>query len=129
MCNRCTEQGHNAVIGELSDGAFISMYLLAEEGEASACERKQVFRIEALGQRTVTHDLRTQHGDLFTLAFQGAAYRLGLVGQVAGWSDLRGRGTQVGVVNGRHRAEGTLYPGQQVVRRSGCARRGREGLT
>jgi len=121
VCHGCTEQGHDAVVGELSDGAFIAVYLLAEEGEAPARERKQVFRIEACGQRAIPHDLRTQHGDLFALAFQATTHRQELVGEVAGGSDLRGGCTQVGVVKGRRSAEVALHLGQRVVRRSGCA--------
>src|SRR5712691_5199294 len=36
VCNGGTEQDHDAVVGELDDGAFILVYLLSEEGEAPA---------------------------------------------------------------------------------------------
>ena len=108
-------------MGELSNDAFIPVCLLSEEGEAPAYERQQVFRIEALCQRTVSHDLRTQHGDLLALAFHSTAHRQDLVGKVAGGSDLQGGCTQIGGVNGRRSAEGALCPGQGAFRRAGCA--------
>jgi hypothetical protein len=83
VSNRRTEQDHDAVVGELGDGACISADLLSEEGEAPTDERQQVFRVEALYQHTAPCNRRTQNGDLFALAFQGAAHRQDLVGEAA----------------------------------------------
>jgi hypothetical protein len=79
---RRTEQSHDAIAGELVDGAFIPMHLLRQDLEAPVHEGMHVLRIERPGQRAEPHDVRKQHCDLLALAFQGAAHGQDLVGQV-----------------------------------------------
>jgi hypothetical protein len=113
------EQGHEAVVGALGEGASIPVDLLREEGEAPTDERQQLSRGEALCQHTVPHNRRTQHGHLFALACQGAVHRQGPAAEAARGSDLRGEGTWVGIVRGGSREVRALCLGQRTVRRSG----------
>jgi hypothetical protein len=84
MGYRCAEQGHHSISGELVDGAFIPVYLIHEDLEASVHDLVDFFGIELFGKGCKICRIRKKHGDQFTFTFNGASGSQDLIGQVFG---------------------------------------------
>ena len=82
-----TEQGHDPITRVLVDGAFETMHLSRNTLKAAVDEVVHDLGIELLGERGEAGHVGEQDGDLLALAFEGAARREDLLGQV-----LRGIG-------------------------------------
>ena len=80
---RRAEQGHDPVAGVLVDRALEAVHLGRDALEAAVDDVVYHFGVELLGERSETRHVGEQDGDLLTLAFEGAARREDLLGQVS----------------------------------------------
>ena len=71
--DRRPEQRHDAVTGELVDGAFEAMDLFGQDLEEAVEHPMPFLGVDLLGQQHRVDQVDEQHGDLFALAFEGAA--------------------------------------------------------
>ena len=71
--DRSAEQGHDAVAGELVDGALIAVDAPGEDVEAAIHDGVDGLRIETLSERTEAYDIGEENRDELPLTFKGAA--------------------------------------------------------
>ena len=68
MCDRCTEQGENAVAGGLRDVTAVALHHLDHQLECRVDDGASLFRIEALDQVHRALDVGEQRGDRLAFA-------------------------------------------------------------
>ena len=69
--DRCAEQRHDAVAGELVDEALEALDAVGEDAEEALHDPRERFRIELPGQLHRALHVGEQDGDLLALAFDG----------------------------------------------------------
>jgi hypothetical protein len=80
--DRCAEERHDAVAGELVHRAFEPMHAVGEDGNEALHDVMPFLRIELLGELHRALHVGEQHGHLLALALEGAARGEDLVDQV-----------------------------------------------
>jgi hypothetical protein len=80
--DRGAEESHDAVARELVDGAFVAVDVAGQDLEAAVHDLVDGFGVETLREGSEAGDVREKDGDLFALAFESAARRQDLLGQV-----------------------------------------------
>jgi hypothetical protein len=98
-----TEEGHDAVPGELVDGPLVPVDLVHEDLEARIHDLVDLLGVELLGEGGEVGDIGEKDGDELSLTFYGAASGKDLVGQ-----ELGGVGVGLGVVGGRDSGNETV---------------------
>ena len=86
---RSTEEGHDAVAGELVDGALILVDLIHEDLEAAVHDLVDFFGVELLRDACEVCHVGEEDGDELALPFQGGAGGEDLVGEVLGGVGVR----------------------------------------
>ncbi len=98
--DRCPEQGHDAVAGELVDRPFEAMDALAQDGKELIEDAMPPFRVDPPGELHRLLDVGKQNRDLLAFAVQSGARREDFLGQVS-----RRVGAEIG-----GRAAGQVFP-------------------
>ena len=82
VCDRRAEQRHDAVAGELVDGALEAVDALAQDREEALQDPSPFLGVASLGQLHRTHHVREEDGDLLALALERFAPRADLLREV-----------------------------------------------
>src|SRR5208282_976813 len=82
--DRCAEERHDAVAGELVDEPLEALDPLREDLEEAVHDLRPRFRVELLRQLHRALHIGEQYGDLLALAFEGGFGLQNLVGEVFG---------------------------------------------
>jgi haloalkane dehalogenase len=84
---RRAEKRHDAVAGELDDGAFVAVDLVEHVAEAAVHERAHLLGVDALGDARRADDVGEEHGHELPLAFERGAGRADARREVRGVYD------------------------------------------
>ena len=84
MGNRGTKKSHDAITGELVDGALIFVDLIHEDFKSTVHHLVDFLRVELLRHGCVIGHISEEHRHQFALSLNGAARRQDLISQMFG---------------------------------------------